>query len=63
MGQLTSHDLRTSLLIKCGVQPSQMANLFSLSKGAIVSRRESLCLKVLDKKMGTKVIDAIIRLI
>ncbi len=62
-GRLTPYELHTSLLIKCGITPKQMSVLLNRSKGAIVSRRESLCLKVFDEKMGTKVIDGIIRLL
>lgn len=62
-GNLSIHDWHTSLLIKCGIQPSQMAILFSKTKAAMVSRRNSLCIKMFDDNMGTKVIDAIIRLL
>ncbi len=62
-GNLTTLDLHTALLIKCGIKPSQMTTLFGRSNGTIVSRRETLCVKVLDKKSGVKVIDAIIRLL
>lgn len=62
-GKLTSYDLHTALLIKCGVSPSQMTILLNRSKGAIVSRIESLCFRVFDEKLGTKVIDGIIRLL
>lgn len=61
-GHLTSHDLHTALLIKCGMQPSQMAVLLGRSKSTIATRRETLCLKILDEKLGTKAIDSIIRL-
>lgn len=62
-GKLNSYDLHTSLLIKCGIPPSQMTILLNRSKGAIVSRRESLCYRIFEKKLGTKVIDGIIRLL
>lgn len=62
-GKTTLYDWHTALLIKCGVQPLQMAMLFNRAKGTIVSRRDSLCMKMLDKKMGTKATDAIIRLL
>lgn len=62
-GKLSKDDLHTALLIKCGLQPSQMATVFGRSRSAIVSRRGSLCIKIFDKKMGTKVIDNIIRLL
>lgn len=61
--RLTTIDLHTALLIKCHILPSQMAVLLSKSKGAIVSRRESLCVKIFGEKKGTKVIDGIIRLL
>lgn len=62
-GKTTLYDWHTALLIKCGVQPLQMAVLFNRAKGTIVSRRDSLCKKMFDKKMGTKMTDAIIRLL
>ena len=62
-GKLTSLDLHTALLIKCGFKPSEMTILFGRSNGAIISRRETLGLKALDKKTGVKVIDGIIRLL
>lgn len=61
--RLTTIDLHTALLIKCHILPSQMAVLLSRSKGAIVSRRESLCVKIFGEQKGTKVIDGIIRLL
>ena len=61
--RLTTIDLHTALLIKCHILPSQMAILLSKSKGAIVSRRETLCFKIFGEKLGTKVIDGIIRLL
>lgn len=61
--RLTTIDLHTALLIKCHILPSQMAVLLSKSKGAIVSRRESLCFKIFGEKLGTTVIDGIIRLL
>lgn len=60
-GRLTSLDLHTALLIKCGIKPTQMAVLLGRSNGAIVSRRETLSVKIFGEKMGVKVIDAIIR--
>lgn len=62
-GKLTVHDLHTALLIKSGIKPSQMTILLGRSNGAIISRRESLCIKIFDEKLGVKVIDGIIRLL
>lgn len=62
-GKLTVLDLHTALLIKCGIKPSQMTILLGRSNGAIISRRESLCIKIFDEKLGVKVIDGIIRLL
>ena len=61
--RLTSLDLHTALLIKCHFTPTQMSVLLGRSKGTIVSRRETLSLKIFDEKIGTKVIDGIIRLL
>lgn len=62
-GKLTHLDLHTALLIKCGFKPSQMTVLLGKSNGAIISRRETLCIKVLGEKLSVKVIDGIIRLL
>lgn len=62
-GRLTDNDYHTALLIKCGISPTQMAGIFCITKGAIVSRRESLCTKIFGENLGTKVIDGIIRLL
>lgn len=63
VGRLTHLDLHTALLIKCGFKPSQMTILFGKSNGAIISRRETLCVKVLGEKKSVKVIDGVIRLL
>lgn len=62
-GKLTVAEIHTALLIKCGFRPVEMKTILGKSNGAIISRRDSICLKVLDKKMGAKVITGIIRLL
>lgn len=62
-GRLTSLDVYTALLVKCGFKPSEMTVLFGRSNGAIISRRETLGFKVLDKRISVKTIDKIIRLL
>ncbi len=62
-GKLSEADIHISLLIKCGFRPSEMTVLLARSNGAIISRREKLCVKILDKKLEVKVIDGIIRLL
>jgi hypothetical protein len=62
-GKLSRSDYRTALLIRCGITPSEMAVLLGRSKGAISSRREYLGYKIFDEKLGTKLIDDIIRLL
>jgi hypothetical protein len=62
-GKLSLSDFRTALLIRCGITPSELSILFGRSKGAISSRRESLCYKVFDENLGVKTIDDIIRLL
>lgn len=61
--RLTEIELRTALLVKCHIQPLHMSELFNRTKGTMVSRRESICYKVFDDKLGTAVIDNIIRLL
>lgn len=62
-GSLTEQEYRTALLIKCGCQPLQMATLLGRTKGAIVSRRDSISLKAFGRKLGTKAVDSIIRML
>lgn len=62
-GKMTSYDMHTSILIKFGVSPTQMTVLLNRTKGTIVSRRESLSMRIFDRKLGVKVIDEIIRLL
>lgn len=62
-GNLSSQDYRLALLIKCGVTPTQMISLLGRTKGTVSYRREALCYKVFDQKLGSKVIDGIIRLL
>lgn len=63
MGNLTLTELRTAMLIKCGIKPTQIAILMGRSPAAIGSRRETLSQKIFDRKLGPKVIDTIIRLL
>lgn len=62
-GNFSSYDIKTSLLIKCGISTGPMSILLNRTKGTIVSRRESMCERVFDQKLGTQVIDGIIRLL
>lgn len=62
-GKMSARDFQTALLIKCGVKPSEIVILFGVSNGAIISRRETLCVKVFGRKVGVKTIDSIIRLL
>ncbi len=62
-GRLSSLDLHTAILVKCGITPLQMAIVFNRTKGTIVSRREAICKKIYGESLGTKVIDGIIRLL
>ncbi len=60
-GHLTVIDFHTALLLKCGIKPSHMAILEGRSQGSIVSRRETLGLKALDKKTGLAIVDKVIQ--
>ncbi|MDE6268740.1 MAG: FUSC family protein, partial [Muribaculaceae bacterium] len=63
LATLTSLDLHTALLIKCGFRPSQMMILLGRSNGAVISRRETLGFKIFDKKTTVRTVDTIIRLL
>lgn len=63
MGNLSENDLHTALLIKMGIKPKNMTILTGRSNGAIISRRETLSVKILGKKMDAQVINAIIRML
>ena len=62
-GKLSNQDIHTAILIKCGFRPVDMKTIFGKSNGAIISRRDALSRKVLDKKMEAKVITGIIQLL
>lgn len=62
-GNIKIIDYHLSLLIKCGVTPTQMTILVGKTKGGISYRREELCRKCFGSNLGAKVIDDIIRLL
>lgn len=62
-GNLSSADYKTSMLIKCGIQPTKIAMLLNLSKSAIASRRRELSRKAFGENIGLNNFDNIIRLI
>lgn len=62
-GKLTEEEFRTTLLIKIGIQTSDIAKLLAKSKGSIISRRHSLSFKMFGKKLGTQATDTIIKLL
>ena len=62
-GKLTEEEFRTTLLIKIGIQTSDIAKLLVKSKGSIISRRHSLSFKMFGKKIGTQATDTIIKLL
>ena len=61
--RITDVDREAALLIKCGFRPKEMTVLLSLSNGGVVSRRESLGIKIFDEKESAQVVTGIIRLL
>ena len=59
-GKLNISEYHTALLVKFGIKPSQMEVLFSRSHGAIISRRESIGIKIFGQKISVTTIDRII---
>lgn len=62
MGSLSLLELHTAYLVKCGFRPSEMEVVLGRTHGAIVSRRQSICEKILGENMGLRIGDAVIRL-
>ena len=62
-GKETIQDWHTCLLIKLQILPSAMAILLGISPGGVVSRRDSISMKIFQEKLGSKAIDHIIRLL
>ncbi|MDE6074460.1 MAG: hypothetical protein K2F80_07670, partial [Muribaculaceae bacterium] len=62
-GKLTEDELKTALLIKCGVTTTRLTKLLDISKSGIMSRRQGLSIKIFDRKVSTKTLDSIIRLL
>lgn len=62
-GRVSKEEFRTALLIKCGIKPVQISILLGRGRGTIVSRREDICRKIFDEKLGAKIADGIIRLL
>ena len=61
--RITDVDREAALLIKCGFRPKVMTVLLSLSNGGVISRRESLGIKIFDEKESAQVVTGIIRLL
>lgn len=61
--KLTEIDLRTLLLIRCGISPTNMSLLCQRERGSINSRRKVLSNKLFGKDMDIARFDKIIRII
>ncbi|MDE5789974.1 MAG: hypothetical protein K2H96_01925 [Muribaculaceae bacterium] len=62
-GRVKDQEMRMALLVKCGVTPSEMTKLLNKEKGTISYRRAALGQKAFGKKMNTKMVDKLIRLL
>ncbi len=62
-GRIKESERRVALLVKCGVKPTEMKKLLSLEKGTISYRRSALGEKAFGKKLDTKTVDKLIRLL
>ena len=59
--KLNEREKQTAMLIKCGFRIGEVGKLLAKSKGAMVSRRETLSLKIFGEKRGSQYIDELIR--
>ena len=62
-GHLKTSDYQMALLIKLGMNPTQISILVGRSKSTISYRREKLCLAIFGEKIETKTFDYLIRLL
>lgn len=62
-GKITKTELRTALLLKCGIRLSHMAFLCCRTDSSISSRRDTISKKAFGHKLDPKIIDGIIRLL
>lgn len=62
-GKLSSFDLHTCLLIKCGVSTARMASLVGRASSTITSRRGDLSRRIYGENLGSSTITGIIRLL
>ncbi len=62
-GKFSSFDWETCLLIKCGITSSELGTLLSKTKGTIVSRRESIAMRMFGEKMNYRTLQDIILLL
>lgn len=60
-GRLSNENYRMTLLLKCQIPPSKIAQLVSREKNSISSRRRKLCRDIFDEDLGPTVYDGIIR--
>ena len=62
-GKLNESEIKTCVLIKIGMTPTQLAKLLSLEKGTISSRREGIGVKIIGEKTPVSKVDKFIRLL
>lgn len=62
-GKLKPSDFHLALLIKCGISSTNISTLVGRAKSTVAYRKDALGFKVFDQKLGTGVIDDIIRLL
>ncbi len=62
-GTLSNVEFQTVLLIRLGMQPSQLTVLTGRGRGAIISRRKAISKKILDKEIGTQDLIVLIRIL
>ncbi len=60
-GKETVQDVRTCLLIKLQLSSTSISKLLAISPGGLVSRRDSISIKIFGSKLGAKKTDYIIR--
>lgn len=61
--KLKNEEYHTLLLLKCGLNPTDIASLQAISKGGLSSRRRRLCVKIFGTSLPNEQFDKIICLV
>lgn len=62
-GKISSENYKTLLLVKCGISPTDMSRVLSVSKSTISSRRQRIAESMFNVKLSAQDADKILRML